>query len=74
MHLQYLTDDAGNKTAVLISIEEWLELKSKYHIEEREIVSEDFLKNFMDNKQDSENVDTNPTKDVLKELREEGEL
>jgi hypothetical protein len=75
MHLQYLTNEKGQKKSVVIPIAEWNELRTKYKIEEEPATSsEEILENFKNDiiALKKGTLKTTPLNDFLKELKEEG--
>jgi hypothetical protein len=75
MHLQYLTDEKGYKKSVIIPIDEWNKLRSKYKIEEEPTISsEEILENLKNdlNALNNGTLKTTPLKDFMQELKKEG--
>ncbi|WP_236979489.1 hypothetical protein [Membranihabitans maritimus] len=66
MSVQYLTDQDGNKTAVLISLKDWEIIKKKL----QEFQFKDQMKGVLADVEDFKagNLETYPLKDLLDEL------
>ncbi len=75
MHLQYITDEKGRKTAVVIPISDWDKLKERYHFEEepaKEQILQELKADYMALKKGK--LETHPISELMDELKKEGYL